>query len=99
MAIKTLLELSVSQPGKKGSKLGHQVPAAEFVLETFGNSRTLFNPNASHFGKYTELQFTERGRICGRIICVSRWFVDPRRIFLWRTISRISVRNSTNGDL
>lgn len=65
MAIKTLLELSVSQPGKKGSKLGHQVPAAEFVLEAFGNSRTLFNPNASHFGKYTELQFTERGRICG----------------------------------
>ncbi|KAI8989101.1 glycosyltransferase family 2 protein [Trametes punicea] len=65
LAIKTLLELSVSQPGKKGSKLGHQIPAAEFVLETFGNSRTLFNPNASHFGKYTELQFTERGRICG----------------------------------
>ncbi len=65
LAIKTLLELSVSQPGKKGSKLGNQVPAAEFVLETFGNSRTLFNPNASHFGKYTELQFTERGRVCG----------------------------------
>ncbi|EIW53333.1 glycosyltransferase family 2 protein [Trametes versicolor FP-101664 SS1] len=65
LAIKTLLELSVSQPGKKGSKLGNQVPAAEFVLEAFGNSRTLFNPNASHFGKYTELQFTERGRISG----------------------------------
>ncbi|KAH9911828.1 glycosyltransferase family 2 protein [Epithele typhae] len=65
LAIKTLLELSVSQPGKKGAKLGQQVPAAEFVLEAFGNSRTLFNPNASHFGKYTELQFTERGRISG----------------------------------
>lgn len=65
LAIKTLLELSVSNPGKKGSKLATQVPAAEFVLETFGNARTLFNPNASRFGKYTELQFTERGRICG----------------------------------
>ncbi|OBZ76091.1 Chitin synthase 8 [Grifola frondosa] len=65
LAIKTLLELSVSQPGKKGAKLGYQVPAAEFVLEAFGNSRTLFNPNASHFGKYTELQFTERGRLSG----------------------------------
>ncbi|KAI0922672.1 hypothetical protein AcV5_009583 [Taiwanofungus camphoratus] len=65
LAIKTLLELSVSQPGKKGSKLAHQVPAAEFVLETFGNARTLFNPNASRFGKYTELQFTDRGRLCG----------------------------------
>ncbi|PCH37422.1 glycosyltransferase family 2 protein [Wolfiporia cocos MD-104 SS10] len=65
LAIKTLLELSVSQPGKKGAKLAYQVPAAEFVLETFGNARTLFNPNASRYGKYTELQFTDRGRLCG----------------------------------
>ncbi|KAF8634990.1 hypothetical protein AX15_000605 [Amanita polypyramis BW_CC] len=65
LAIKTLLELSVSNPGKKGSKLGPQIPASEFVLESFGNARTLFNPNASRFGKYTELQFTERGRLCG----------------------------------
>ncbi|GLB39511.1 putative TRAFAC class myosin-kinesin ATPase superfamily, myosin family protein [Lyophyllum shimeji] len=65
LAIKTLLELSVSNPGKKGSKLATQVPASEFVLESFGNARTLFNPNASRFGKYTELQFTERGRLCG----------------------------------
>ncbi|KAJ7265999.1 glycosyltransferase family 2 protein [Mycena haematopus] len=65
LAIKTLLELSVSNPGKKGSKLGTQVPASEFVLESFGNARTLFNPNASRFGKYTELQFGERGRLQG----------------------------------
>lgn len=65
LAIKTLLELSVSNPGKKGAKLVHQVPAAEFVIESFGNARTLFNPNASRFGKYTELQFTDRGRLCG----------------------------------
>ncbi|KAG6837153.1 hypothetical protein H0H93_013743 [Arthromyces matolae] len=65
LSIKALLELSVSAPGKKGSKLATQVPASEFVLEAFGNARTLFNPNASRFGKYTELQFTERGRLCG----------------------------------
>ncbi|KAJ6586612.1 glycosyltransferase family 2 protein [Mycena sp. CBHHK59/15] len=65
LAIKTLLELSVSNPGKKGSKLGSQVPASEFVLESFGNARTLFNPNASRFGKYTELQFGDRGRLTG----------------------------------
>jgi len=65
LAIKSILELSVSNPGKKGSKLVHQVPASEFVLESFGNARTLFNPNASRFGKYTELQFSDRGRLCG----------------------------------
>ncbi|KAF7347345.1 Glycosyltransferase family 2 protein [Mycena venus] len=65
LAIKTLLELSVSNPGKKGSKLGTQVPASEFALESFGNARTLFNPNASRFGKYTELQFSDRGRLQG----------------------------------
>ncbi|KAJ7185953.1 P-loop containing nucleoside triphosphate hydrolase protein, partial [Mycena filopes] len=65
LAIKTLLELSVSPAGKKGSKLATQVPASEFILESFGNARTLFNPNASRFGKYTELQFSERGRLVG----------------------------------
>jgi len=65
LAIKSLLELSVSNPGKKGSKLANQVPASEFVLESFGSARTLFNPNASRFGKYTELQFSDRGRLCG----------------------------------
>ncbi|KIK12469.1 hypothetical protein PISMIDRAFT_18730 [Pisolithus microcarpus 441] len=28
----------------------------------FGNACSLFNPNASRLGKYTELQFTERGK-------------------------------------
>lgn len=65
LAIKSIVELSVNNPGKKGSKLAQQLPAAEFVLETFGNARTLFNPNASRFGKYTELQFTDKGRLCG----------------------------------
>lgn len=55
----------MSNPGKKGSKLANQLPASEFVLETFGNARTLFNPNASRFGKYTELQFSDRGRLTG----------------------------------
>jgi chitin synthase len=65
LAIKTILKLSVSNPGKKVSKLSHQIPAIELVLETFRNARTLLNPNASWFGKYTELQFTERGRPSG----------------------------------
>ena len=65
LAIKTLLELSISNPGKKGSKLSHQISAIKFVLESFGNARTLFNPSATRFGKYTELQYTERRRLSG----------------------------------
>ncbi|KAL4061963.1 P-loop containing nucleoside triphosphate hydrolase protein [Scleroderma yunnanense] len=61
LAIKSLLELSVSNSGKEGSKLVNQVPAAKFVIKTYRNACTLFNPNASHFGKYTELQFTDCG--------------------------------------
>ncbi|KAJ7808503.1 P-loop containing nucleoside triphosphate hydrolase protein, partial [Mycena olivaceomarginata] len=41
---------------KKGSKLLAQVPASEFVLESFGNART---------GKYTELRFGDGRRLQG----------------------------------
>jgi chitin synthase len=61
LAIKAFLELSVSNPGKKG------LPSSCLGIhpETFGNARTLFNPNASRFGKYTELQFSDQGHLCG----------------------------------
>lgn len=89
LAIKALVDLSLSNPGKKGSKLGQQIPNAEvsrvtrslafstahqantpthsyqFILESFGNARTIHNANASRLGKYTELQFTDRGRLAG----------------------------------
>ncbi|KAF5344589.1 hypothetical protein D9758_013900 [Tetrapyrgos nigripes] len=78
LAIKSILELSVSNPGKKGSKLATQVPAAEFVLESFGNARTLFNPNASRFGKYTELQFNDRGRLCG--VKTLEYYLERNRV-------------------
>ncbi|KAF9078668.1 glycosyltransferase family 2 protein [Rhodocollybia butyracea] len=78
LAIKSILELSVSNPGKKGAKLGNQVPAAEFVLESFGNARTLFNPNASRFGKYTELQFSDRGRLTG--VKTLEYYLERNRV-------------------
>ncbi|EST05048.2 Cytochrome b5-like heme/steroid binding domain protein [Kalmanozyma brasiliensis GHG001] len=65
LAIRALIDLSVAAPGKKGAKLGVQVPSAEYILEALGNSRTLENSNASRFGKYTELQFSDSGKLVG----------------------------------
>ncbi|PWZ00150.1 putative Chs8-chitin synthase 8 [Testicularia cyperi] len=65
LAVRALIDLSVSAPGKKGAKLGLQIPSAEYILESLGNSRTLENANASRFGKYTELQFSESGKLVG----------------------------------
>ncbi|SJX63440.1 probable Chs8-Chitin Synthase 8 [Sporisorium reilianum f. sp. reilianum] len=65
LAIRALIDLSVAAPGKKGAKLGVQVPSAEYILEALGNSRTLDNSNASRFGKYTELQFSDSGKLVG----------------------------------
>ncbi|MCO5583292.1 hypothetical protein L7F22_037202 [Adiantum nelumboides] len=65
LALRTLIDLSAASPGKKGSKLAAQIPSGEFILESLGNSSTLENANASRFGKYTELQFSESGRLVG----------------------------------
>ncbi|KAJ7032935.1 P-loop containing nucleoside triphosphate hydrolase protein [Mycena alexandri] len=54
---------SASYPQAKKAPNSAPVPVSESVLNSFGNARTLFNLNASRFGKYTELQFSERGRL------------------------------------
>jgi len=58
----TLLELSVSTPRKKGSKLITQLPAAEFVIESFGDACTLFNQILLASANI-ESQFMDRGRL------------------------------------
>ncbi|KAL1408451.1 Chitin synthase, class 5 [Vanrija albida] len=65
LAIKAISEVAVAPPGKKGYKVGQQIANAEFILESFGNAQTVGNENASRFGNYTELQFTDRGRLEG----------------------------------
>jgi len=43
--------------------LAEQIKALGNVLDSFGNAKTLMNPNASRHGRYLELHFNERGRI------------------------------------
>ena len=55
--------LRLSAYSKKELKLAEQIKALESVLDSFGNAKTLMNPNASRHGRYLELHFNERGRI------------------------------------
>ncbi|KAI9359841.1 chitin synthase [Pilaira anomala] len=56
--------VTLSNP-KKPSKVQQLVQKAYGALEAFGHAKTTVNDNASRFGKYLELQFSERGRMIG----------------------------------
>ena len=55
--------LRLSSHSKKEAKLAEQIQALGTLLDSFGNAKTLMNPNASRHGRYLELHFNERGRI------------------------------------
>ncbi|KAF4575437.1 hypothetical protein EYR40_004823 [Pleurotus pulmonarius] len=57
------LILRLSTHSKKEARLTEQIKAFATVLDSFGNAKTLMNPNASRHGRYFELHFNERGRI------------------------------------
>ena len=55
--------LRLSAYSKKELKLAEQIKAFDIVLVSFGNAKTLMNPNASRHGQYLKLHFNEQGRI------------------------------------
>ncbi|KAF8076925.1 glycosyltransferase family 2 protein [Lyophyllum atratum] len=55
--------LRLSTHSRKEAKVAEQIKAVNVVLDSFGNAKTLMNPNASRHGRYLELHFNERGRI------------------------------------
>ncbi|KAF0444401.1 glycosyltransferase family 2 protein [Gigaspora margarita] len=57
--------LLLSTHTKKEAKIANQIQNAQTILQAFGNAKSIHNINASRFGKYLELQFSERGRIVG----------------------------------
>ncbi|KAF9364507.1 hypothetical protein BGX34_001337 [Mortierella sp. NVP85] len=71
-----LLALS-SQP-KKEARVQNQIVAAGVILEAFGHAKTCHNVNASRVGRFTELQFNERGRLLGAKIL--DYFLEKKRI-------------------
>lgn len=53
--------IKLSTRTKREMKLGEQVKALVTVLDSFGNAKTLMNPNASRHGRYLEMHFNDRG--------------------------------------
>ncbi|KAK9708024.1 hypothetical protein K7432_009877 [Basidiobolus ranarum] len=50
---------------KKETHLMKQVMDAYSILNAFGNAKTIYNPDSSRFSNYTEIQFSEKGRVIG----------------------------------
>ena len=65
LLLSTLLNVGNTQPGKKYSKLTWCVPAAETLLDAFGNAGTAANSNASKYGSYSEMQYNDKSRLVG----------------------------------
>ncbi|KAI8597526.1 glycosyltransferase family 2 protein [Dissophora ornata] len=74
--IRQLLALS-SQP-KKEARIQSQLLAAGVIIEAFGHAKTSLNINASRVGRFTELQFNERGRLLGAKML--DYFLEKKRI-------------------
>ncbi|KAL0070282.1 hypothetical protein AAF712_002774 [Marasmius tenuissimus] len=55
--------LRLSSHSKPELRIAEQVKALSVVLDSFGNSKTLMNPNASRHARYIELHFNNKGRI------------------------------------
>jgi len=66
MLVQYLCDLS---KGKKKSKIRTGIKNTATILNAFGNARTLLNPDASRYGKYTEIQYDNHGKIIGAKIC------------------------------
>lgn len=59
------------------TQLQHKILLAPLILEAFGNARTTLNANASRFGLYTTLYFSQ-GKVVG--MKVSEYFLEKWRV-------------------
>lgn len=70
--------LSLSGQPKKEGRIQSQILAAGTIMEAFGHAKTSLNDNASRLGRFTELQFNERGRLLGAKLL--DYFLEKKRI-------------------
>ena len=69
VATKHVLSYLAEVAGSVDGEIAQKILVANPVLEAFGNAKTIVNDNSSRFGKWIEVLFDKRLRICGaRII-------------------------------
>ncbi|KAG0272981.1 hypothetical protein BGZ95_011225 [Linnemannia exigua] len=70
--------LALSSAPKKEARVQNQITSAGLIMEAFGHAKTSLNDNASRLGRFTELQFNERGRLVGAKML--DYFLEKKRI-------------------
>ena len=86
LAMRAIVSLSVALPGKRGARLGAQLPAALFAMECFGNAESDENRNASGMALYNELQFSKNGRLVG--MKMLNYYLERSRVSPLRSMER-----------
>eukprot|EP00040_Diaphanoeca_grandis_P024051 m.131735 g.131735 ORF g.131735 m.131735 type:complete len:1059 (-) comp29563_c0_seq1:99-3275(-) len=61
-----------------GKGLEQKLQGVNPILEAMGNSKTAMNNNSSRFGRYTEIDFTKEGAICGASI--TEYLLEKSRV-------------------
>lgn len=90
LAAHALTGLGAALPGKRGARLSFQLPAALYALECMGRVVTDENDQASSMALYTELQFSQNGRLVG--LKMLNYFLESARATVqWDTTSTFHV--------
>lgn len=65
LAVRAAVALGAALPGRRGARLVSQIPAAQYVLDSFTCAHTADNSQGTCAILYTELQYGARARLVG----------------------------------
>jgi len=71
-------QICTASVGSEFEGLEKKLQGVNPILEAMGNSKTAMNNNSSRFGRYTEIDFTKEGAVCGASI--TEYLLEKSRI-------------------